>query len=116
MPDFKNTEDIVLQPSDSSVPYSFTLTPCTSATANDGAIPYGTTVSSVAVTAHKQEDSAVVTTELVASSSVSSNVVTVLLKYPATSKVGKYHLRIIATLSTGAVIEFDFNRVRAYDR
>ena len=115
MPDFKGTENIILQPGDATVPYAFALTPCTSATANDGAIPYGATVSSIVVTAHTQAG-AVVTSEIVASSSVSANVATVNLKYPATSGVGKYHLRILATLSTGAILEFDFNRIRAYNR
>lgn len=116
MPDFKGTEDITLQPGDATVPYTFALTPCTSATANDGAIPFGTTVSSVAVTAHKQVDGTVITSDIIVSSSVSSNVVTVNLKYPATSGEGEYHLQILATLNTGAILEFDFNRVKARNK
>ena len=113
MPDFMNMQDILIQPGDVTVPYSFSMQPCSSASANDGAIPYGTTISSVVVTGHKSDDT--VATGLVASSSVSSGVVTVNLTYPSTT-VGTYHLEMVCTLSSGAVMEFDFNRVEVRDK
>lgn len=113
MPDFVDTGDIVVQPGDVTVPYSFNLPPCSSSTANDGAIPYGVTISSVVVTGHKADGTAA--TGLVASSSVTSNVVTVNLTYPSTTE-GTYHLRFVCTLSTAAKIEFDFNRVKVRDK
>ena len=42
-------------------------------------------------------------------------VVTVSLKYPATSGPGRYSLEFLLTLSTGAVLEFDYTRVSARD-
>ena len=114
MPDFKEQGDIVVQPGDVKVPYAFNLAACSSATANDGAIPYGTNIDSVAVTAHKSDGTAA--TGLVFSSAESGNVVTVRLTYPSTA-VGTYHLKFVCTLDTGdAVIEFDFNRVKVRDK
>ena len=114
MPDFKELGDITVQPADVKVPYTFGLPACSSATANDGAIPYGTTIASVVVTAHKSDGTAA--TGLVFSSSVASNVVTVTLTYPSTA-TGTYHLKFVCTLDTGsAVIEFDFNRVKVRDK
>uniref|UniRef100_A0A6M3MCQ7 Tail protein n=1 Tax=viral metagenome TaxID=1070528 RepID=A0A6M3MCQ7_9ZZZZ len=113
MPDFKELGDITVQPGDLTVPYTFGLPACSSAIANDGSIPYGTTISSVVVTAEKADGT--VATGLVASSSVASNVVTVNLTYPSTGD-GTYHLEFVCTLNTGAKIEFDFNRVKVRDR
>ena len=114
MPDFIEQGDIVVQPGDVKVPYAFNLPACSSATANDGAIPYGTHIDSVAVTAHKADGTAA--TGLVFSSSEASDVVTVLLTYPSTA-AGTYHLKFVCTLDTGsAVIEFDFNRVKVRDK
>ena len=113
MPDFKEQGDIVVQPGDVTVPYAFSLPACTTVSSNDGAIPYGSTISTVVVTAHKADGTAA--TGLVASSSVAANVVTANLTYPSTEE-GTYHLRIVATLSTGAKIEFDFNRIQVRNK
>ena len=118
MPDFKEVQDIILQPLDVEAPYSFSIPACTSATANDGGIPYDTTIASVVVTAHKQSDGSDVSSEIVDSSSVSDNIVSVALNYPSTSGVGTYHLRFALTLdnSDASVIEKDFNRVKARNK
>ncbi len=114
MPDFKEQGDIIIQPGDIKVPYQFNLPANSSATANDGAIPFGTTISSVAVTAHKSDGG--VATGLVFSSSESGDVVTASLSYPSTG-VGTYHLTIVCTLDNAAtVIEFDFNRVKVRNK
>jgi len=113
MPDFKEQGNITVQPGDLTVPYNFSISACSSASANDGGIPYGTTISSVVVTGSKSDGSAA--TGLVASSSVESNIVTVNLTYPSTG-VGTYHLEFVCTLNTGAKIEFDFNRVKVRDK
>ena len=105
---------ILLQPGSATVPYTFTFAAASSATANDGSIPFGATISSKAVKAFDAAGNDV-TSEIVASSSLSSPVVTVSLKYPATTGDGVYSLEILLTLSTGAVMEFDFTRVYAED-
>lgn len=113
MPDLFSTKGIILlQPGSDTVPYTFTFEAASSETANDGSIPYGTTISSIAVTAF-DADGNDVTSEIVASSSLVTPVVAVSLQYPATTGDGKYSLEILLTLSTGAVMEFDFTRVHA---
>ena len=113
MDSFETSGEIILQPGSSSVPYSFTFDPASSATANDGAIPFDTTISSAAVKAFDIYG-ADKTSELVVSSSVASPVVNVVLKYPATGS-GRYSLEFVLTLSTGAGMEFDFTRIRVLD-
>lgn len=113
MPDFKEQGDIEIEPGDVNVPYAFNLPPCSSATANDGAIPFGTNISTIVVTAHKSDGG--VATGLVASSSESGNVITVLLTDPSTPD-GTYHIKFVCTLDSGAVIEFNFNRVKVRDK
>ena len=113
--DFKGVKDIMLQSSDSSVPYDFVFSPCSSATANDGSLPNGTSVSTVVVSAYKK-DTNVVNTQIVTSSSVSSNTVTANLSFPSVAGTGWYGLTFVVTLDTGAIMEFDFNRIHAEAR
>lgn len=100
---FTGTKDIMLQPNDDAVPYTFTFSVCSSSTANDGALPYGTNISSVA------------DTEIVDSSSVNNNVVSVAMNYPTTNGEGRYDLKFVATLDNSSVLEFDFRRIYAED-
>ena len=111
---FQGTKTINLQPSDSAVPYTFTYSVCSSATANDGSLPFGTLISTADVKAF-DENGADVTTEIVHNDSNTTTVVSVALKYPATSKEGRYSLEIVLTLDNGAVMETDFVRVFAKD-
>ena len=120
MPDFQGTKSIFLQPGDVKVPYSFTWTICTSSTGNDGAIPYGNTVSSV-VTAIKHESGITCTTGILASSSHTAAVTSLFLTYPSSSGflTGKYHITFTATISDGTTTftkEFDFNRLVVKDK
>ncbi|NOR27598.1 MAG: hypothetical protein GQ540_03605 [Lutibacter sp.] len=112
---FQGTRDIILQTNSKDVPYSFTFTVNSSATANDGALPFGTNVSTAVVTAHIAE-TGVADSEIVANSSVGSNVVTVDMTYPSTNGVNWYHLTFVLTLDNGAILEFDYNRVYVEDR
>lgn len=112
---FKTTDLVILQPNDLSVPYTFEFTVCSSATANDGALPYGDSAASVAVTAHNKAG-ADKTSEIISGTpSLADNVVTVVLNYPSTSGTGTYHLTFVVTTSSGAKVEFDFNRISARD-
>lgn len=114
MPDFEGSKPIFLQPSDARVPYAFEYTVCSATTANDGGLPFGHTISSI-ITAIHREDGTVMTTDILASSSATGQVHTVLLSYPTTAGVtGKYHMTFKATISDGTttyVREFDFNRL-----
>lgn len=111
---FQGVADIILQPGTSAAPYTFTFAACSSATANDGSIPFGTAISSVAVKAF-DEGGTDRTTEIVASQSTTTTVVSTGLKYPSTTGAGRYSLEIVLTLNSGAVLEFDFTRVFAKD-
>jgi len=109
---FQGVKNIVVQPGSATVPYTFTFAACSSATANDGSIPYNTTISSAATKAFNEAgtDS---TAALISSESLATPVVTVNLKWPTTA--GQYSLEFVLTLSSGAVMEFDFTRVFAED-
>jgi hypothetical protein len=111
---FETNGIILLQPGTDTVPYSFTFPAATSATANDGAIPFESTISSVVITAF-DVNGVDRTTEMVVSSSIATPVVTVSLKYPATTGNGRYSLEFVLTLDTGAKMEFDFTRVMVRD-
>jgi len=110
MADVEGNEIIVLRPGDSAKPYEFYAKPCTSQSSNDGAIPYGTSVSDVAVKAYKK---GVESTEIIEASSVSNNIVQVQLNYPDDDESGKYQLRFDLTLDTGAVISLRYDEVHA---
>jgi hypothetical protein len=111
---FQGVEDIILQPGSATVPYTWTFAACSSATANDGSIPYNTTISTGIIKAFS-EAGADVTAEMVASESNTALVQTINLKYPATTGAGRYSLEMVLTLDSGAVMEFDFVRVYAKD-
>ena len=111
---FQGTKTILLQPASDSVPYTFTFPVNSSATANDGAIPFLDTIASAVVKAFSEAGTDV-TTEIVEGSSETTTVVTVELTYPPTSKQGRYSLEFVLTLASGAVMEFDFTRVYALD-
>jgi len=114
--DFRGRDPIILQPGDSSVPFTFSFSPASCATANTGSIPYGTLLSTVtqAVVEAFDESGSTVTASLVEGASNSTLVQTVTLNYPATS--GRYSLEMIVTLDNGAVMEFDFTRIYALDK
>jgi len=113
--DFQGTKWITLEPNDSGVPYSFTITASSSTTANDGFIPYGTNVNSVSAKAYDSNSNDVTSEMVNGTPAVDNNVITVNLDYPSTSGTGVYKLTLILTLNTGSVIEADFIRIRAED-
>ncbi|MCP4568385.1 MAG: hypothetical protein GY841_12480 [FCB group bacterium] len=111
---FQGVADIKLQPGSDAVPYTFTVAAASSATANDGSIPTGTTLATVVVKAF-DEAGTDVTAQMINSETNTNTVMTINLKYPATAGAGRYSLEMVATLSSGAVMEFDFTRVYAED-
>jgi len=111
---FDGVEAIILQPGAGTVPYTFTFAAASSATANDGSIPNGTTISSADVKAF-DEGGTDRTSEIVDSEANTTTVITTQLKYPATTGAGRYSLEFVITLSDGSVMEFDFTRIYAKD-
>lgn len=120
MPSFRSVAPISksridLQPFSTDVPYQFEFEICSAEGANDGVIPYGDTIASYTLVAY-DKDGTDVTSEIVSSHSRSTNIITVLLKYPAISGKGRYKLTFNITTSNGMKDEFDFGRVFAKDR
>lgn len=115
MPSFKTNGQIILQPND-SVGFSFTITVASSATANDGFLPYGTSISSVNVIAYDKDEN-IVTSDLISGTpAVSSNVISMKLNYPVVSGDGRYKITMILTLDNGDIKEADFDRVTARNK
>lgn len=113
MDDFQGNSSIVIQTHDSEVPYAFRFPACSAEDVNDGAIPYGTTISSCAATAKNAETGLDASAALIKSVTVDDDKVTLELSYPGA--VGTFHITFVLTLSTGAKIEKDFIRVMARD-
>jgi len=111
---FQGVEDIILQPGSATVPYTFSFAACSSATANDGSIPFGTTISSAVITVF-DEVGGDKTTEIISSETNTATVLTISLKYPATAGEGRYSIEMLVTLDNGAIMEFDFTRLYAED-
>lgn len=110
---FKGQDLILLQPGDVAVPYSFNFTVCSASTKNDGALPYGETISNLSVTAHT-EAGASATTSIIDAVSFSSFTGILWLNYPSSLGPGRYHLTFIVNLTaTSQAMEFDFNRIVA---
>ena len=114
MPNVQEKDNIILQPTTAKAPYTFTFPVCSSATANDGIIPYGDSLSACTVKVY-DADGNDVTSEVLDASSVAGNVVTVELNYPSTSGPGKYKLTFEYTTTNGYSDQADFNRVVATD-
>ena len=111
---FDTSGIIILQPGSATVPYLFTFTAASSATANDGSIPFGSTIASADIKAFDSLGNDV-TSEMIDSETNTNTTVSPVLKYPATTGAGNYSIEFLLTLSTGAVLEFDFTRIYAKD-
>ena len=113
MPAFKTRKRIELQPYDQSVPYSFGFSVCSSATANDGDLPYGHNIQTCLVKCFDKAG-ADKTTDVVGVTSVNANIVTVPLTYYATH--GRYSLEFQVETDLAVRIEFPYTRVYMIDR
>ena len=111
--DFKSNKKIILSPETSDKEVAFAFPAATSATANDGAIPYGTSPVSAVVECYT-EDGTQVTSIFFSAPSVSGQNVNVSFKYPNEGE-NRYYLRFIVTITGGKVVERTFNRVFAED-
>ena len=111
---FQGVKTITLQPG-SNITRTFTFAACSSATANDGSIPYNTTISGIDVKAF-DESGTDRTAEIVVSESNTTLALTVKTKYPATTGNGRYSLEFVLTFSNGDTEEYDFTRVYAEDK
>ena len=121
---FKGNRKVDINPGDINVPLHMRLNPASASTANDGAIPYGSTVNSASFTAHNAETNSSSTAILTNTSEAgvsSSNVIVTFVSYSTTLSEGLYHITatVACSLSGSTVLmtrEFDFNRVYMKDR
>ena len=106
---FDTVGQIDLQTGD-ELGWTFKFPIATSAT-EKGSIPHGRTISNVEVVAYDADD-VVVTSDLISGTpSLSTDTVTVVLKYPVTNGEGRYKLTFELTLDNGWTRQFDFQRV-----
>lgn len=114
---FKGTGHIELQPGDVNYPVSFRFVAASASTANDGSMPYGSTVQSV-VSSIKDDGKGIdATTSLIASSALSGNTVTVYLNHSSDVADGDYTLTAKMTFALSGSTrlftrEFDFRRIK----
>ena len=87
-------DDIILYKEENKKPFQFEWTVCSTATANDGYLPYGTTLASHQSTKVYDKNGTDVSTQiLVGTPSLSTLTVTVDMQYPATSGDGRYWMK-----------------------
>lgn len=115
MSSFKGTKSITLQPKSADVPYTFSFPACSSASANDGLLPFGHTIDTCDVTAYDAAGNDVTAEMVGAQVLIVDNVVGIQLTYPATSGPGTYRLTFEITTDGNAVDEFDFDNVVVVD-
>lgn len=113
MPSFRGNKKVVIQPGSVDVGFCFHVTTCTSATSNDGAIPFSTTISSVAVSAKTADGTT--DTELITSTILSTPDIDLALSWPTTNGAGRYKITFILTMSDSSKIEIDFHRIVCED-
>lgn len=116
---FKTADAIKLQPYDSEYGVAFQFPVASSATSNDGTLPYGTSIYDAVVTGWYN---GVEAADLIHSAATLSGVDTVLvsLDYPTTtmsgiSRVVNMSLRFILTLDTGPILQEYYNNVLVGD-
>lgn len=115
---FKTSDEIYLQPNDTKYGASFKFPIASSATANDGFLPFGTVISSVAVTGWYYSIAA---NDLIDETSHTDDTVSVSLNYPTTTMsnvtgVVNMSLRFVLTLDNGATHEADFRNISVGDK
>ena len=112
---FKDQDYVNIQPGDLNMPLQFKFNPCSATTANDGVIPYGSTLASSTVWGYT-EQGVNISTNLIIARALSSNIVTTYLRHSSSFGDGIYKLTLQNTFSlTGSTKimtrQYDFNRI-----
>ena len=114
MPNVLGNKNVVIQPLDTKVGITIRVKICSTATANDGYIPWGTTVSGVSTTVYSEQGDVVTSGIVYSNATISGGQdVRIELKYPTATGEGRYKLSYLLTLSDGSTKELDFNRIVA---
>ena len=116
MPDhFQGTDSVELQPGDVNIPVRMKFNAASATTANDGSMPYGSTVKSV-IFSVKDEKGVNATSHIRSSSALSGNSVIAYLKHSTGVADGRYFLtgKVLFGLAGSTLIltkEFDLRRI-----
>lgn len=114
MPNVLGNRNIIIQPLDTKIGLTIRVTICSTATANDGYIPFGTTVSGVSSTVYSETGVDVTSDIVYAGATVSGGQdIKIELKYPTSNGDGRYKLSYLLTLDDTSTKELDFNRIYA---
>lgn len=88
---FQGSDHVDIQPGDVNVPINFKFNAASASTANDGSIPYGSTLVASTIHAHRHDDTSFdASTMLVNSRALSSNNVIAYLQYSTKMPDGLY--------------------------
>ena len=107
---FSTNGIIIIQPESEAVPYSFLFEAATTATSNDGSIPFGSIISSAVVKSFNAQGEDKTSEMIDGTPGVIDNSVNVSLKYPSSGD-GNYSLEFVLTLAPTAKLEYDFTRI-----
>lgn len=114
----KGTDYTVLQPGDTNVPVSLKLKAASASTTNDGSIPYGSSVHSSSWRSYGPTGA--LSSTMVVSSKLSSNVCTVFLTYSSNLLKGMHTLTAKVTVNlsgtTNMTRQYDLKRILVKDQ
>lgn len=110
--DFQGNDSITIQPGDVNIPVFLRLKACSASTINDGSMPYGSSVVSSTLTAHRGVGGANASSLLIASATESGNTIIAYLSYSSQLAKGLYNLTATVTMDLNGAA---FNMVREYD-
>jgi len=99
--DIKGSKIYELREGDDTVPYSLELTVCSSATANDGFFPHGTTFSSVDSFEILDSDGTTVSGVLEGTAAITDGVLEFDLSYPSEGP-GDYYIKTLIVFTVSA--------------
>ena len=121
---FQGSDKITIQPRSSDVPYRFKITVASSSEMNDGQLPWGSSMRTFSVKAHRFDGStAYGSSDLIISTNRDGNTMMVRLGYSTAMSMNMfYHLTftVVASVnhstSNPMYTELDFNRVEIRDK
>lgn len=115
MADFEGILTKILRPGDAGVPIRFAFAAASTSSANDGSIPYGTTISTAAIKVYTDAGSSLSSVLDAGSLSVVGGAaVTATLTHPASvafSGRKTYTAVLTLTLNTGAIMSYECARL-----
>ena len=118
----KGTNYVEIQPGSSNVPVALRFKAASASTANDGSIPYGSTLISATWKYYPPDKTTASTSDLITDNNrVSSNIAYTYLTWSSDLAKGLYKLTCTATFSLSGIStdlqrEFDVNRIWVKDR